>query len=141
MSREDQHLTTVTLIRGNGTRVDLGKWDNKSGGAVEAESTKYREGGMADEESLGGPVSTENVTLQRNYKLVRDHGLMPTLYAEAGVGRLEISEQPLDRNKVAFGSPTLYRGTLIAVRPPDRNSMSSDAAMVEIECEVAGLPA
>ncbi len=141
MSREDQYDVSVTLIDpANGTRHKLDRFDKMAGGAVESETTSYREGGMSTKRSLGGTSSTSNVTAQRLYKHSRDHVLMPMLWSAAGKWGMEVVKQPLDINGVIFGSPITYKGTLINVSAPDVDSESTDAALLELEMEVDGLP-
>lgn len=133
MSRQDQHSITVSV-----DDRDLGVWDKRSGGAVDSEETKYRPGGLASTISLGGSVTVDNVTLQRLYDLGRDHALMPWLRSRVGKGQVTVTDQPLDVDGNAFGRPDVYTGVLKRVTPPDADSESSDAALVEIEVSTSG---
>lgn len=136
MSLESQYEVKLTL---NGT--DYGTWDNMDGGAVDSEERKYRPGGMAEQVSLGGSKTTSNITLSRLYMLSRDHGLFLTLVSLVGKGECRVTKQPLNGEGDPVGNPISYSGVLKAVTPPNHNSESDDAAMIEIEISTAGTPA
>lgn len=128
MARQDQWRTTL-VVEG----VDYGVFDGHTGGAVDSEEVRHREGGMGAELSLGGFVSIENVTLTRLYKRERDHARYPELVAQIGRGRATTVMQPLDPHRAAFGRPITYTGTLKRVSRPEHDSNSADGAMLEIE--------
>lgn len=133
-SRTDTYDVRVR-VNGEGT----GTWDKMSGGAVDSEETKYRPGGLGEEVSLGGHVTTENVTVTRLYDLDRDHnGLVRTLLAGVGKAKVVVTKQPLDSDGVPFGDPLVYRGKLKSVSPPDVDSESAAAGLLGIEVSVAG---
>lgn len=133
MSRMDQYSVSVE-IDGH----DEGVWDKMSGGEVDSEETKYKPGGMAMEVSLGGSRSVGNVTVSRLYVLDRDHPKVKTWMARAGRAPCKVSKQPLDTDGNVFGAPIVYTGKLKAVTPPEVDSESSDAALVEIEVSTSG---
>jgi hypothetical protein len=83
--------------------------------------------------SLGGSVNVGNVTVGRLYVLDRDHVIMPWLLGRAGKGTMVISKQPLDVDGNAYGKSLTYRGKLKQVTPPEVDSNSSDAALLELE--------
>lgn len=133
-SRQDTYNVTVRV-----DEVPTGTWDKMSGGMVDSDETKYKPGGLAPEVSLGGSVSVENVTVSRLYDLERDHqGLVRTLIARVGKAKVAVVKQPLDQDGLPFGSPLVYKGTLKSVSPPDPDSESSDAGLLEIEVTTAG---
>lgn len=132
--REDQFDVTVTVAG-----VPLGTYDGLTGGAKEAEESKYKPGGMAPEVSLGGSASVENVVVRRLFRQGRDDGLQGLFLAE--VGRPDnaiVSKQPLDRDGNAFGRPLVYTGSLQRFAPSDHDSNSSDAAVYELEVSTSG---
>lgn len=122
---------------------DLGVWDKFSGGDIDSDDTKYRAGGRAPEESLGGTRTVSNVTLSRLFRIERDFGVLQRLIDGAGVTDVQITRSYLDPSSVAVNSPAygnvVYVGKLKAVKQPEHDSNSSDASMVEIECSV-GVP-
>lgn len=137
MSRQDQSAITV-LVDGENTGI----WDKKTGGARTSETTKYRPGSMGLPVSLGGWADTENITVSRYYDLARDHvsGLVKRLMHKSGRARVTINDQPLNPEGVPVGAPLTFNGTLIGCTPPERDSESTDAAMLEIEVEIDGEP-
>lgn len=133
MSRVDQRAVTLAI-----DGRDFGVWDKKSGGAIDSEGTKYRPGALGAMVALGGPTMVDNVTLQRLYVLERDHAEMPFLQGRVGRGNCTVTEQPLDVDGNAFGRPLVYTGKLKRVTPPDIDSESSDAALIELEIDTSG---
>jgi hypothetical protein len=140
-------------VRNAGTRQDtwvirltvngesFGIWDKKSGGAVDSEDTKYYPGGMAQQIPLGGRKTTDNVTLSRLYDRHDDHDRINTLLNAAGKGSVTISQRPMDPDGNEYGRPLIYTGKLKRVNPPDTDSESSGAALIEIEASISGYPA
>ena len=140
MTRADTWFVTVTL---NGQALGEGinaAWDVKEGGDVDSAELTYKPGGMADPISLGGSRNVNNVTLRRGYRLARDHAHSQRLINQAGRGKIVITQQPLDRDGVAYGVPITYKGILKRVKFPDHDSNSNDAALVEIEVTISGMP-
>jgi hypothetical protein len=133
MSRTDQERVTVT-IEGNGETIALGVFDLFEGGAAKAEATKHRPGGMGPEESLGGPVSRDDFTLQRLYKLERDHGYAKRLDRMVGIGIVTAKRVMLNTDRSPFsGDPLTFTGTLVGFVHPDHDSNSADKKMVALE--------
>jgi hypothetical protein len=120
--------------------VNMGVWDAKEGGDVDSDSSSYKPGGMAEQYSLGGSSTTENLTFRRNYRLGRDHPASQRLIDSAGKAKVRAVGQPLDHDGNAWGVPFTYSGTLKRVSFPDHDSTSTDPAMVEIEVTVTGKP-
>lgn len=116
----------------------LGVYDKLTGGEVDSEETKYKPGGMGASVSLGGSVEVGNLTISRLYVLNRDHDNIHWLLSRAGKGQVVISRQPLDVDGNAYGRPLVYTGTLKTVTPPEVDSESSDAALIECEITPAG---
>lgn len=143
-TRADTWNVTVSVedvTNPNRPMMPLGTWDKKSGGEVDSEEYKYNPGAMAEPISLGGRRQVGNVTVSRNYRLVRDHqNLMAKLIAGAGKARMTVSQQPLDINGNSFGRPIVYNGTLKRATPPEHDSEGSDAAMIELEMTTEGSP-
>ena len=122
---------------------DLGVWDKFSGGDIDSDDTKYRAGGRAAEESLGGTRSVSNVSMSRLFRLERDFDLIQLLVDGAGSADVEITRGYLDPAGAPVNSPVVgnvvYKGKLKSYKQPDHDSNSSDASLVEIECSV-GVP-
>lgn len=133
MSRQDQYAITMSV-----DGVDTGVWDKLTGGEIDSEETKFKPGGMGASVSLGGSVEVGNLTISRLYGLTRDHDRVHALISRVGKAAVVINRQPLDADGNAYGRPLVYTGTLKTVTPPEVDSESSDAALLECEVTPAG---
>lgn len=120
--------------------IHTGVWDVKEGGDVDSNETTYKPGGLADPLSLGGTRNVANLTLRRNYRLDRDHPTSQRWINWVGKGKVVVTQQPLDVDGNAYGRPLVWNGTLKRCKLPDHDSNSSDAALIEIEVTVSGVP-
>jgi len=142
-TRQDQ-WAIIVHYQGN----SIGYFDKKSGGAVDSDDTKYYPGDMADPISLGGRRTTDNVTLQRIYDGDLDHTrvfaggktLIQALMDGAGKSAVTVTQRPKDRDGNGFGQRITWNGILKRVLPPETDSESSSAAMLEIEIAPIGTP-
>lgn len=134
MSRQDQYRVTVT-IDGEGTGV----WDKVSGFGIDSNETKYKPGGLVPEIPLGGTVTVDNGTVSRLYDLQRDHQNVKRWISKTGKADVIVNKQPLDVDGNVFGEPLVYTGKLKMVTPPEVDSESSDAALLEIEISSAAI--
>lgn len=136
MSRKDMYDVTVTVdgrqLGGNNT------FDTMTGGEVDSDELKYKPGGMAPMVSLGGTTTVGQVVIGRLYDLKRDHPLIHWLISRVGKGNVVVKKQPLDVDGNAYGRPLVYTGKLKRVLPPEVDSTSTDAAIVELEVTPAG---
>ena len=125
-------LTRNALVTVVVDGVSLGTWISKSGGQTEADGQKTRLGGMSSEIALGGPASTENVTVSRLFDTY-----MQTKYKDlrSGVGRfsMSVTHTPLGNNKQPSGPSETFTGVLNRVTPPEADDNSADTAMIELE--------
>lgn len=126
----------IVKFRGN----TIGFFDKKSGGAVDSEDTKYYPGDMADPISLGGRKTTDNVTLQRIYDGNDDHEIIGELMEGVGRANVTVTQRPKDPDGNSFGKRITYDGKLKRVLPPETDSESSSAALLEIEVAPIGTP-
>ncbi len=131
--RQDQYDVTVAV-----DGVDLGTWDTLSGGEVDSEETTYKPGAMAPRISLGGSVNVGNVTVGRLFDVIRDGQIIHWLISRAGKGSIVIKKTPLDVDGNVAGRPLTYSGKLKQVNPPEHDSNSADAAVLELEMTPAG---
>lgn len=131
--RQDQYDVKVSV---DGT--DLGTFDKFTGGEVDSDETTYKPGAMAPRVSLGGSVNVGAVTVSRLFDLTRDEPLVHWLISRAGKGQAVVSKQPLDVDGNVNGRPLVYSGKLKQVNPPEVDSESSDAALIELEITPAG---
>lgn len=134
-TRTDTYDVTVRLAG-----IDFGTFDKMEGGEVDTDDSKYKAGGMASPESLGGSRNVSNVTVSRLYRLVRDHTNSARFIQWAGRADMVVKKQPLDIDGNAFGKPIVYNGTFKRVKFPDHDSMSNDPGLIELEMTVDGMP-
>lgn len=140
MSRQDQYDVTV-VVSYKGEERDLGTWDKMTGGEKDSEETKYRPGAMGDPLTLGGYSTVGNITVSKLYTLDDVHGYIGWLLDSVGKGDVTVTKQPLDTDGNKNGSPLVYSGKVKQVNPPEADSESSDAALVEMEVSSAKLHA
>lgn len=118
--------------------MNLGVWDDKTGGDTDSNSVQYFLGGMGQRISLGGQQQVANVVLMK----LQDTYIMSQakfLASRAGRGKAVVGEQQLDDEGAAVGEPFVWNGVLKRAKPSDRNAQSNSAAMFEVEVEVNGL--
>lgn len=117
---------------------DIGTFDKFAGGEIDSVETRYQPGSMGKPISLGGAVTVGNVTISRLFDLAREQPIIHWLISRAGKGSAVVNKQPLDVDGNAFGRPLVYTGMLKKVQPPDHDSESSAAALIELEIVPAG---
>lgn len=134
MSTERQFEGRLTLQPVGQPAEDWGIWDTDDGGGKDSEESKYKEGGMGATIALSGDSEVENITLQRLYKMDRDHAKIGKLLGYVGRGvRFVYTKSALDADGHAVGNPIVYKGTFKRCTPPNTDSNSSDPALVSVE--------
>jgi hypothetical protein len=111
---------------------DLGIFDTWEGGNVSADNTKHRRGGMGPQVAVGGPKTIEDITITRDYDVIRDHPDAHWLSSVVGRARVTASKSWLDENDRAYGRPIVITGVLIGYNNPASDSDSGDIAMVSL---------
>lgn len=140
-TRSDTYSVTILIAHPtNGNMINYGVWDKMSGGQLSAGATSYSPGAMQPPVSLGGKKVTSNVTVSRLYRLGRDHDVVQQLLDSVGRSAMTVVKQPLDLDGNVYGRPITYKGKLDRVTPPDVDSESSTAALLELEMVVEGYP-
>lgn len=124
----------------SGNLNNLGVFDKMTGGGLDSDETKYKPGGMVPPVSLGGSKTTDNVVVSRLYRLARDHDIVQMLFNGVGKAKMVITKQPLDADGNVYGKPIVYNGTLKRCTPPEHDSESSAAALIELEMTPEGEP-
>lgn len=117
---------------------DLGIWDKKQGGERDSEETTYKPGGSQKQVSLGGSQTVGNVTVSKLFDESVANGIFHWLDERVGFGEAVVQQQPTDKTGKAFGRPIVRTGTLKKVSPPEVDSESNTAALVEIEISCDG---
>lgn len=136
--RQNNINVTVTY---RGVTKDLGVFDTWEGAGVTAENTKHHRGGMGIQVAVGGTTTIEDLTVTRDYDLIRDHqgvgfavgdDLAHWLSTAVGRARATAKKTYLDGDGDAYGNPIVISGVLIGYTQPGSDSDASDVAMFEI---------
>ena len=117
---------------------DLGVFDVQTGGETDSDELKYKPGGMAPAVSLGGSVTVGQVIVSRNYRGDRDAQLVHWLLGRVGKGQVIVRKDHLDQDRNVFAAALVTQGVLKRVTPPEVDSTSTEAAVIEIEVTPAG---
>lgn len=133
-SRQDMFRITVTVDGNN-----LGVFDKMTGGDKDSEETKYKPGGLGATVSLGGAQTVNNVVVSRLYDGASDGPILAAwLLAAVGKVNMSVTKTALDTDGHPVGGNGItYVGILKNVTPPEVDSESSSAAMLQLECSVA----
>lgn len=134
--RQDMFVIRLTI---NGE--DWGIWDKKTGGDQDSDATTYYPGAMKDQEDLGGRSTASNLTIQRLYDRNDDHSRADKLFAAPGKVKYTLAIRPMDKEGNEHGKSMIWTGTVKRYLPPDVDSESSAAALMELELTVKGRPA
>lgn len=127
--RQNEIIADVTY--GTETR-QFGVFDTWEGGNVTAESTKHRRGGMGIQVAIAGTPTIEDITVGRDYDLVRDNPHMHWLANAVGRARVVLTKHFLDVYGNRFGKPIIITGVLVGYNMPTSDSDGSEFAMFEL---------
>lgn len=127
MSSQSQSLITVVI-----DGAPCGVWDTRSGGETTADVSKRRPGGSLNEKATRGRSTTGDVTVSREYERERDIELGRRLRTRVGKATVVVTEQPLDDDDVAWGTPTTWTGVLTGINTGDVDSDSDEPRMCEV---------
>lgn len=131
IAAERQFVITIAGVAGNFARV--------TGGATAAETSHEFDGGSTEPEVLAGDATTGDITVSRPWRPQRDSAEQARLRPQVRRLRTSITVQPTDEDNVAVGRPTVYRGLLKSVGPPNGQKGSNTAAMFELIFAVEGV--
>ena len=121
MSSEQMALLTLhvqPLSPAGAAAINCGTWDKRDGGDVTTAPIKHRPGGSKTEVIYPSLIKYDALTLERVYNNGsdgigdNDQQLSSQLLALSGKARATVSEQPLDANLSAFGTPRTWQGML-----------------------------
>lgn len=130
--RQQQSRLTLTV-----DGVNLGVWEDKTGGDTDSNSAQYNLGGMGPRISLGGSQQVNNVVVTK----LQDADIQARikwLRSRAGRGAAVVIDQPVDDEGTAWGEPEVFSGVLKRVKSSDRSASSNNAATVDAEIEING---
>jgi hypothetical protein len=136
--RKDMYSCTVS-VDWPGIGPAIGIVDQATGGEIDSNELKYLPGGMKPQISLGGSVTTNNLTVQVMYESSRFVSIIDQLVAAVGKAGVTVTKQPLDQDGIAFGRSFVYQGTLKQLMPPEHDSTSSDVALLGMEISVSSV--
>lgn len=133
-----RHFRVRASINGQ----DLGVFDTRTGGTTTAENSKHTPGSAPSARvALGGPRTTDDVTIGRAFVASRDHDLIRLFRPLCGLAEMSVTQVPLDKDGREFGRPEVWTGVLLSIGPPDYDAESSDVARFEITMTTDGDPA
>jgi hypothetical protein len=128
-------------VRASINGVSLGQFDSRSGGGTSAENAKHTPGSAPSSQvALGGPRSTEDVTVSRAFVATRDHDLIRRFRPLCGLAEMTVTQSPLDKDGREFGRPDVWTGVLQMIGPPDYDANSSDVSTFDIVMTADGDP-
>lgn len=112
--------------------VDLGIFEDRSGGESDSDGQPYQLGGLGGPRALGGAPVFSNLIIKR---LMDDQarGYIKWLRGRAGKGQMVVTELPINDDGEAIGEPEVWTGELKRVAPPDRSAESSTGAQLDLE--------
>jgi hypothetical protein len=128
-------------VRASVNGVSLGQFDSRSGGGTSAENAKHTPGSAPSSQvALGGPRSTEDVTVSRAFVATRDHDLIRRFRPLCGLAEMTVTQSPLDKDGREFGRPDVWTGVLQMIGPPDYDANSADVSTFDIVMTADGDP-
>jgi hypothetical protein len=134
MSTQAQAIITLTV-----DDEKYGIWDKLTGGEVDSETLKYKPGNMGAPITLGGSVEVGDLTVSRLFLIGRDTEIINKLIGRVGKADCVVARSTLDPDGNVWSSGALvYKGKLKTVTPPELDSESSDAALLELVISPSG---
>jgi hypothetical protein len=127
--REDSCSITV-LLAGNDLKL-AGLWATAEGGDLEADSQKTRPGGLANQESAGGPASRNDMTatIQLSELTV---GVVDKFEDACGKRRMDIKVEFRDPESTAVLDDIHRTGTVKSVATPDMDVNGSAISFLSV---------
>jgi hypothetical protein len=134
MSSQQQFLTTLH-VDGFG---NVGVFDKQDGGDVTTTPVKHRPGGSKVEVIYPSLPVYGTITLERVYdnEFRNDQVTIANLRKLVGSGKCTVTEQPLDANLNAFGTPRTFTGLLTAVKDGGVDSTSEAARLWTVDIDI-----
>ncbi len=121
--------------------VDIGVFDTRTGGSTSADVSTHTPGSSPSSRvALGGPRTTEDVTVSRSFVARRDHDLIRRFRPRCGLGEMSVTQIPLDKDGREFGRPDVWTGVLQMIGPPDYDANSADVATFTVVMVADGDP-
>ena len=137
-NRQDNAYISVSITDVHGL-LNLGRWEDRSGGQSDSASTTYAKAGIGGRSALGGRQEVANVIVKKLYD-AEMQGVIGRLRKGVGKATMQVSEQATnDENEVETGAPLeTWKGILKSVHVADRSTESNAAETLELEMVVDG---
>jgi hypothetical protein len=130
--REQQSRVTASL-----DGVQLGVFEDRTGGETGSNSVQYFMGGGGPRVSLGGQQQVGDVTLTV-LSTPTVQSITKWVISRVGKGDITISDQPLDDEGNAFGDPLTWNGILMTATPPATGASSNNPKTLILVAQVSG---
>ena len=132
-----RHFRVRAAING----IDLGNFDTRTGGGTSADVGTHTPGSSPSARvALGGPRTTEDVTITRGFVASRDHDLIRQFRPLTGLAEMTVTQIPLDKDGREFGRPDVWTGVLQMIGPPDYDANSADTSTFTVVMVADGDP-
>ena len=133
MSSELQFLVSLSID----AYGPVGVFDTKQGGDIDSTPVRHRPGGMGPEVvypalPVYGPITLGRVV---DNEFRTDSALIGVLEQYVGRSMATVTEQPLDAEGNAWGTPTTYRGMFSAIHVGNVDSQSENPRMWDVMVE------
>lgn len=128
---EQSELITVSV---NGQTI--GTFDTAEGGAALSPSAQHRSGGNAIQTSYRTLPKFSEMVVSRVLNLATDWELLRTLITQAGVVTGQVTKQPIDQNRAAYGNSRTATGMFLGVDEPKTDSDSEALQMLTLHFSV-----
>lgn len=117
-----------------------GTWSKKTGGRTTSTPRRHHEGGeLFSEEVSGGPSTSENITVQRQYRVDRDAAMLVAAQRYCGRAYGNAAIQDLDEAGDPYGKPRVRNVLLVEVGEPDYDADDQTGhAMIEFVLAISG---
>jgi hypothetical protein len=134
--RQDNVYISASITDRNGV-LNLGRWEDRSGGQSDSASTTYAKAGMAGRAALGGRQEVANVVIKRLFD-GEMQAVIDRLRAAAGHAKMQVTEQPTNDEGIAEGKLETWVGVLKSTHVGDRSTEAAAAEVLELEMVVEG---
>ena len=132
------HLHVTPVSPKGAAAIDCKVWDKLDGGDATATPVKHRPGGSKVEVIYPSLPVYGTLTLERVYdnEFRDDQTMIAKLRSLAGMATVTVTEQPLDANMSAFGTPRTFHGLLTAVKDGGVDSNSETARLWQVDIDI-----
>lgn len=118
-----------------------GYWAQKTGAEIKSNSNKVYDGGSLVAEVIAAPAVVDDVVVARPYDPLRDQSVINQLKQRVGqwVTTVSISPTEADLTIANVAGDTYPNALLTAIKPPEADASSGDAAELELTFTVGSV--